>query len=99
MGKKLLEIVRDKIRFKHYSYRTEQVYLGWAKRYILLHNKKHPKDMGKLEIEQFLTHPDFLIFTKIPLFQKQQSFNKGVYGISKLQKCVSHSLKSATILI
>ena len=32
MGKKLLEIVRDKIRFKHYSYRTEQVYLGWAKR-------------------------------------------------------------------
>jgi len=56
MGKKLLEILRDKIRFKHYSYRTEQVYLGWAKRYILYHNKKHPKDMGRIEIEQFLTH-------------------------------------------
>lgn len=56
MGKKLLEILRDKIRFKHYSYRTEQVYLGWAKRYILFHNKKHPKGMGKIEIEQFLTH-------------------------------------------
>ncbi len=56
MAKKLLEIVRDKIRFKHYSYRTEQVYLSWIKRYILYHNKKHPKDMGKIEIEQFLTH-------------------------------------------
>ena len=56
MAKKLLEIVRDKIRFKHYSYRTEQVYLGWTKRYILYHNKRHPIDMGKLEIEQFLTH-------------------------------------------
>jgi len=43
MGKKLLEILRDKIRFKHYSYRIEQVYLEWAKRYILFHNKKHPK--------------------------------------------------------
>ena len=48
--------MRDKIRFKHYSIRTEQVYLGWCKRYILYHNKKHPKDMGKIEIEQFLTH-------------------------------------------
>jgi len=56
MAKKLLEIMRDKIRFKHYSLRTEQVYLGWTKRYILYHNKKHPKDMDKIEIEQFLTH-------------------------------------------
>ncbi|MBT5490746.1 integron integrase, partial [bacterium] len=48
MGKKLLEILRDKIRFKHYSLRTEQVYLGWTKRYILFHNKRHPKDMGKV---------------------------------------------------
>ena len=56
MAKKLLEIMRDKIRLKHYSIKTEQVYLGWAKRYILFHNKKHPKEMGKTEIEQFLTH-------------------------------------------
>ncbi len=56
MAKKLLEIMRDKIRFKHYSLRTEQVYLSWTKRYILYHNKRHPKDMGKIEIEQFLTH-------------------------------------------
>lgn len=56
MAKKLLDIMRDKIRFKHYSIKTEQSYIGWAKRYIFFHNKIHPKDMGKLEIEQFLTH-------------------------------------------
>ena len=56
MGKKLLDIMRDKIQFKHYSIKTEQSYIGWAKRYIIYHNKKHPKDMGKNEIEHFLTH-------------------------------------------
>jgi len=56
MAKKLLDIMRDKIRFKHYSMSTERVYIYWAKKYILYHNKKHPKDMGKVEIEQFLTH-------------------------------------------
>jgi integron integrase len=56
MGKKLLDIMRDKIRFKHYSIKTEQSYIGWAKRYIIYHNKKHPIEMGKVEIEQFLTY-------------------------------------------
>lgn len=56
MGKKLLEIMSDKIRFKHYSLSTERTYVHWVKRYILFHNKRHPKDMGKIEIEQFLTH-------------------------------------------
>lgn len=55
MGKKLLETVRDKIRSKHYSLQTEKSYLQWIRRYILFHNKCHPKDMGKLEIEEFLT--------------------------------------------
>ncbi|GMN90040.1 MULTISPECIES: integron integrase [Francisella] len=54
--KKLLDIIRDKIRLKHYSYKTEQTYISWIKRYIYFHDKKHPKDMGKLEIEAFLTH-------------------------------------------
>jgi integrase len=56
MAKKLLDIVRDKIIFKHYSIKTEKVYLSWIKRYILFHNKRHPKDMGKQEIEQYLTY-------------------------------------------
>lgn len=53
MGKKLLEIMRDKIRFKHYSIKIEKVYLHWAKRYILFHNKQHPKDMDKLKSNNF----------------------------------------------
>jgi len=53
--KKLLDIVRDKIRFKHYSYSTEKSYVHWIKHYIFFHNKKHPVEMGKEEIEAFLT--------------------------------------------
>lgn len=54
--KKLLDQVRDAIRLKHYSYKTEQTYVGWIRRYILFHNKQHPKDMGGAEVEAFLTH-------------------------------------------
>jgi integron integrase len=54
--KKLLDQVRDSIRLKHYSYRTEVTYVQWIRRYILFHQKRHPKDMGVPEIEAFLTH-------------------------------------------
>ena len=53
--RKLLDIVRDKIRVKHYSMSTERTYIHWIKHYIFFHNKKHPIEMGKEEIEQFLT--------------------------------------------
>ncbi len=53
--KKLLDLVRDKIRFKHYSYSTERTYVHWIKHYIFFHNKKHPIEMGKIEIESYLT--------------------------------------------
>jgi integrase len=48
--------VRDAIRLKHYSYRTEETYVQWIKRYIFFHNKRHPQEMGIAEIESFLTH-------------------------------------------
>ena len=54
--KKLLEQVQDVIRLKHYSYQTEKTYIYWIRRYILYHDKRHPKDMGSAEIEAFLTH-------------------------------------------
>ena len=54
--KKLLDLVRDVLRLKHYSRRTEDSYADWIKRYILFHHKRHPKDMGVPEIEAFLTH-------------------------------------------
>lgn len=53
---KLLDQVRGKIRLKHYSIRTEQAYVDWIKRYILFFDKRHPKDLGVHEVEQFLTH-------------------------------------------
>ncbi|MBW4523148.1 MAG: integron integrase [Scytolyngbya sp. HA4215-MV1] len=53
---KLLDRVRDTIRVKHYSHRTEESYIYWIRRYILFHNKQHPKDMGCPEITAFLTH-------------------------------------------
>jgi len=53
--KKLLDCVRDKIRVKHYSISTEKTYVHWIKCYILFHDKKHPNEMGKDEIEQYLT--------------------------------------------
>lgn len=54
--KKLLDQVRDAIRTRHYSIRTEDAYVSWIKRFILHHGKKHPSDMGSTEIEAFLTH-------------------------------------------
>ncbi|TRU52072.1 MAG: hypothetical protein EWV91_04325 [Microcystis aeruginosa Ma_QC_Ca_00000000_S207] len=54
--RKLLDVVRETIRLKHYSYRTEQTYLDWIKRYLLFHQKKHPREMGGEEIRAFLTH-------------------------------------------
>ncbi len=53
---KLLDQVRHTLRRHHYSIRTEESYLDWIKRFILFHNKRHPKEMNTPEIEQFLTH-------------------------------------------
>lgn len=53
---KLLDQVASKMRLLHYSKRTEGAYVDWIKRFILFHNKKHPKEMGGGEIEAFLTH-------------------------------------------
>jgi integron integrase len=53
---KLLDRARYRIRLKGYSIRTEQSYVSWIRRFILFHNKRHPQDMGKCEIEAYLTH-------------------------------------------
>lgn len=53
---KLLDRVRERIRLKHYSVRTEEVYVQWVKRFVLHHGKRHPAQMGAAEVEAFLTH-------------------------------------------
>ncbi|MFH1449288.1 MAG: integron integrase [bacterium] len=52
----LLEQTRDVMRKKHYSIRTEQAYIDWIKRFVLFHNKRHPKYMGEKEISQYLSY-------------------------------------------
>jgi len=54
--KKLLDQVREAIRLKHYSLRTEEAYVTWIKRYIFFHNKQHASELGSVAIEAFLTH-------------------------------------------
>lgn len=53
---KLLDQVREKLRVKHYSIRTEQTYLEWIKRFIFFHDKQHPKNLGAEDVGRFLTH-------------------------------------------
>ena len=53
---KLLDQVRDVLRRKHFSLRTEQAYVGWIKRFILFHGKKHPREMAEKEVTEFLNH-------------------------------------------
>ena len=55
-GVRLLDQVRGRIRLKHYSIRTEQAYVDWIKRYILFFDKRHPRDLGVVEVEALLTH-------------------------------------------
>lgn len=52
---RLLDEVREHLRLKHYSVRTERAYVDWIKRFILFHGKRHPNEMGRAEIEAFLT--------------------------------------------
>ncbi|MCF7841853.1 MAG: phage integrase N-terminal SAM-like domain-containing protein, partial [Lentisphaeria bacterium] len=53
---KLMDQVKSALRSRHYSRRTEQAYRNWIKRFIYFHHIRHPKDMGELEINAFLSH-------------------------------------------
>ena len=54
--KKLLEEVRDLMRLKHYSIRTERCYCDWIVRFIRFHGKRHPREMAEAEVTAFLTY-------------------------------------------
>jgi integron integrase len=53
---KLLDLIRGELKTNHYSRKTEEAYIGWIKRFILFHNKRHPNEMGKDEIQKFINH-------------------------------------------
>jgi len=74
---KLLEQVRMLIRRRHYSLRTEEAYVSWIKRFILFHDKRHPKDMGKVEIEAFLN--DLVLKRGVAAATQAQALNAIVF--------------------
>jgi site-specific recombinase XerD len=53
---RLMDQVRETLRFHHYAYSTEKSYIQWILRYIRFNDRHHPKEMGKQEIERFLSH-------------------------------------------
>ena len=53
---RLLDRLREVLRVRHYSLRTEEAYVDWVRRFILFHGKKHPLEMGAVEVGSFLTH-------------------------------------------
>ena len=52
---RLLDRVRDAVRARHYSRRTEEAYVAWIRRYIFFHGKRHPAEMGAPEVTRFLS--------------------------------------------
>ena len=71
--KKLLDQVSDAMRLKHYACRTAETYVQWIRRYILFHNKRHPKKMGRTEIEAFLT--DLAVNRHVAASTQNQALN------------------------
>lgn len=53
---RLLDLMREALRVRHYSLRTEEAYIHWTKRFIYFHGKRHPRELGPKEVEAFLTH-------------------------------------------
>jgi hypothetical protein len=55
-GRGLYEVAREKMRTRHFAFRTEQAYLHWIRRYVNFHNRKHPREIGSADVEAFLSH-------------------------------------------
>ena len=96
---RLMDQVREVLRFHHYAYNTEKSYISWILQYIRFHNKKHPRDMGKSEVEAFLSH--LALKRNVAASTQNQAFNaiaflyKQVLGIDfDLDVRASRSRKS-----
>ena len=88
----LLERAREILRLKHYSIRTEKAYIGWMRRYLMFHNKRHPREMGVPEIEAFLSH--LAINDNVAGSTQNQAFNALLF---LYEKVLNISLKNEKI--
>jgi len=79
---RLLDQVRAVLRRKHYSLRTEEAYVGWVKRYVLFHQKRHPRDMGLPEVEAFLT--DLAVVQQVAASTQNQALSALLFLYSEV---------------
>lgn len=68
-----MDQVREVLRYHHYGKRTEEAYVRWIKGFIYFHNKRHPKEMGKLEVEAYLSH--LAVNRDVAASTQNQAFN------------------------
>lgn len=76
---RLLDQVREVIRLRHYSIRTEQAYVQWITRFILFHRKRHPGDMGAAEVTAFLS--DLAIRRNVAASTQNQALHAILFSI------------------
>jgi integron integrase len=74
---RLLDQVRQVLRVRHYSLRTEKCYVQWITRFVLFHGKRHPRDLGALEVQQFLT--DLAVRGRVSASTQNQALNALVF--------------------
>ena len=79
---RLLDQVREVMRLKHYSLRTEQTYIQWIKRFIFFHQKRHPREMGAPEVKAFLT--DLAVRHHVAASTQNQGLNALVFLYQKV---------------
>jgi len=76
-AERLMAQVREVLRYHHYAYKTEQSYVNWILRYIRFHNKQHPKDLGRSEIEAFLS--DLAMNKNVAISTQNLAFNAIIF--------------------
>ena len=79
---RLMDQVRETLRFYHYAYNTEKSYVEWILKFIRFSGKKHPKEMGKFEIERFLSH--LAVNRNVAASTQNQAFNAILFLYKKV---------------
>ena len=79
---RLMDQVRETLRFYHYAYNTEKSYVEWILKFIRFNGKKHPREMGKFEIERFLSH--LAVNRNVAASTQNQAFNAIMFLYKKV---------------